>query len=146
MKRLQKGFTLIELLVVIAIIGILASIVLINVSSARNRARLSAVKAAVAQVGVIYENNIQTNGNYIPATDSKFASIVATITENNGLPPAGNAAGSTYRYYTTPSPPGSWQQSGGTIVTAICTDSTGIIKEYTSSFNPGTGTTCPPGT
>ena len=145
MKRLKKGFTLIELLVVIAIIGILASIVLINVGSARNRARLSAVKAAVAQVGVIYENNIQTNGNYIPATDSKFASIVATITENNGMTPAGNAAGSTYRYYTTPSPPGAWQKSDGTPVTAICTDSTGIVKEYTGTFTPAALTTCPPG-
>jgi len=144
MKRLQKGFTLIELLVVIAIIGILAGIVLINVGAARNRARLSAVKAAVAQVGVIYENNIQTNGNYIAATDSKFASVVATITENNGTTPAGNAAGSsTYRYYTTPSTAGAWQQSGGTAVTAICTDSTGIIKEYTGTFTAGTGTTCP---
>ena len=49
-KMNKKGFTLVELLVVIAIIGILSSVAVVNLNSARDKARFAAAQATVSQL------------------------------------------------------------------------------------------------
>ena len=64
MKKEKKGFTLIELLVVIAVIGILATIVLINLSDAQTRARDARITASLSQIRSIAEFEANPLGNY----------------------------------------------------------------------------------
>ncbi|MFH0873486.1 MAG: type II secretion system protein [Candidatus Komeilibacteria bacterium] len=49
-RKSVTGFTLIELLVVIAIIGILSSIAIINLTSARQRAELANIQVSIANL------------------------------------------------------------------------------------------------
>ena len=60
----QRGFTLIELLVVIAIIGLLASIVMVSLNSARAKARDSRRMGDLKQVALALEMYYDTNGAY----------------------------------------------------------------------------------
>ena len=60
----QKGFTLIELLVVIAIIGLLATIVLVSLNTAREKARDAKRKADLQQISTAIELFYDTTGSY----------------------------------------------------------------------------------
>lgn len=63
-KKKQKGFTLIELLVVIAVIGLLASIVLVAVNTAREKARDVKRKADIQQIMLAWELYYDANDEY----------------------------------------------------------------------------------
>ncbi|MBI2674222.1 MAG: prepilin-type N-terminal cleavage/methylation domain-containing protein [Candidatus Yanofskybacteria bacterium] len=63
-KKTQRGFTLVELLVVIAIIGILATLLLLQLGVARQRARDAKRIADVNQVRTAIELYFDDNGSY----------------------------------------------------------------------------------
>jgi len=64
MRKDKKGFTLIELLVVIAIIGILATIVLVSLNSARSKARdtrrISDIRQIALALEMYYDDHVST--------------------------------------------------------------------------------------
>ena len=60
---MKKGFTLIELLVVIAIIGILSSIALASLNTAKNKASDAVIKADLANVRAQAELYSDEHGN-----------------------------------------------------------------------------------
>jgi len=73
----NKGFTLIELLVVIAIIGILSSVVLASLSSARNKGKDAAVKSQLASMKAQAEIFYSVGSTYLglcsdPSTGNGF--------------------------------------------------------------------------
>ena len=62
-SKFKNGFTLIELLVVIAIIGILSSVVMVSLSSTRERARVAALQSTLSSVTTIANLCINDGGS-----------------------------------------------------------------------------------
>jgi general secretion pathway protein G len=87
-RRGEAGFSLIELLVVIVIIGLLATIVAINVIPAGNQARVGKAKADIATLGDALEQYRLDNLTYPNSSDG----LQALLT-----PPPGLAQPERYR-------------------------------------------------
>jgi general secretion pathway protein G len=77
MQKQRKGFTLIELLVVIAIIGVMAALVIVNLSSANKKSRDSRRKADIAEIKTALELYYDDNLVYPTLTPRAAASGIS---------------------------------------------------------------------
>ncbi len=98
-KNRNKGFTLIELLVVIAIIGILASVVLASLNTARAKGANAAIKSNLnnirAQAELVYDNNTPngyTGTTNVCADANVLKGVTAAAVAGGGTVLAANAA------------------------------------------------------
>lgn len=142
MKRGNKGFTLIELLIVIAIIGILASIILVSLNSARGSSKDTRIVSDIRQLRTQIEtdsvnnaydpsftaaNTLTTGGNYDELTqDISNQGGVFNVVTNATAPFTSYAL-----YGKLTNPP---------TTTYFCMDNTGAIN---TTATDNTGVACP---
>jgi general secretion pathway protein G len=80
----NAGFTLIEIMVVVVILGILGALIVPNLISRPDEARVQAALSDIAQVGTALDLYRLDNGNY-PSTDQ---GLEALVSEPSGFPEA----------------------------------------------------------
>ena len=151
MNNFKKGFTLIELLVVIAIIGILSSIVLASLSSARTKGEDAAIQADLANMRAQAELYYSTYGNYGGNSSASSAvcptSAVASTTSGlmgvsgTGLLSLNTAlvgrAGSANTLCTVAANGSAWAVAAvlkSNTAQVACVDSTGVSKTSSTTL------------
>lgn len=126
MIRNNKGFTLIELLVVIAIIGILSSVVLASLNTAREKSQDTAIKANIAnaraQAELFYDEGNTYEGVCADATNG-IDTIYAGVEDLSDTSECADATGGWAIEADLP--------SAGWI---YCLDSTGVTATSGSSM------------
>ncbi len=138
-KTYSRGFTLIELLVVIAIIGILSSVVLASLNTARGKGADAAIKSNLnnirAQAELVYDG---ANGSYETVCDN----TQVTNAVNAAITAAGSAGTLATRCADSATAWAAWVELKTEPTDSWCVDSTGQSKLLTT--NPaGAVTVCP---
>lgn len=145
----KRGFTLIELLVVIAIIGILASVVLASLNSARDKGADAAVKSnlnnARAQAELFYDNNTRSYDTLCSAAGGvKNLVDAAKVAYGGTADTYADATASTYNTSQCHDSATAWaafvplRASASGSVVAWCVDSTGASKQVTAVLGAST--------
>lgn len=132
MSKFTTGFTLIELLVVIAIIGILSSIVLASLNTARGKGADAAVQEDLhgirSQAEIFYDNN---NGSYTGfCGDATVLLALGNASTTSGSIPVCNDSATEWATSAT------LKGAGG----FWCVDNTGAAKREVSDL--GSATVC----
>ncbi len=118
----KTGFTLIELLVVISIIGLLSSVVLASLNSARTKGADATVKTNLVNLrtqAALYYNTNASYGGLAGSSCSNTSSLFADPTITSQITGANNSGGGT----------------------AICANSTGILGTWAIAAKLKSGTT-----
>ncbi len=142
----NKGFTLIELLVVIAIIGILSSVVLASLTTARSKGKDAAIQSQLSSARAQAELYYSTTGSGKYQTG---ATLISSCTDTATLFGGGNGLGKLLTAITTTkqcnvsADGASWAvaASGETSGTTYCVDNTGVMRDSNSSSVKYTGIT-----
>lgn len=135
--KMSKGFTLIELLVVIAIIGILSSVVLASLTTARTRGQSASVQSQLSNMRAQAELFYSTTGANTYGTDLNDCTG-ALFTGANGLSAllAGvrSVAGTANVDCSTTAT--GWAVAAldpASSTSAFCVDGTGVSKSYSGT-------------
>jgi len=126
MLKNKKGFTLIELLVVIAIIGLLSTLAVVALTSARQKARDSKRVSDMKQLQTAMELLFSSNNSY---------TIAATCTAPKAVSDAACAIGTAFTDYLPNAATMKDPSTGAT--TPLCTAASAVICQYAFTTTPG---------